>query len=86
MYVCERERELLSHPTLTAQCPFHGRIIARDEQGRPARVSESVAGSSTSEAADGNVGGIAPPALTWEDLSDDVLQMTGVLSKWGNKV
>ena len=64
----------LAHVAYILQCPFHGKIIARDEQGNPTDPTDiaQLAEKKLKESKEGNV--------DWEDpeLQADIQLQTGI--------
>ena len=64
----------LTHVNCLFQCPFHGKIVARDEQGNPTDPTEiaRLAEKKFKESKEGNV--------DWEDpeLQADIQLQTGI--------
>lgn len=70
--------------TMSVQCPFHGLIIARDEQGQPVDSNSSVDGQQSKRLlCYYNCHSETPPAtasvdnVSWEDIEEEVSEATG---------
>lgn len=57
------------------QCPFHGPIVPRDDNGRSLESTTSVTSSSITGPGEGSSNNAAP--LSWRDLVDDVCEAQG---------